>query len=380
MSDNKKINLLHILNDFSILAGGVPQVVRQLTARNRFNAIASSIFATKGKSESAWITICPESKFMKAWGWSWRQKKELDNLISENNILHLHGIWSSVHYYASSIAKKKRIPFVLSSHGMLEPWLWRDQGLITYYKKFFYWNLFIKYKLSSAAVVHAITPLERENLKKLLPENDIVLIPNAVDIAPLSNTSLFKNKERVILFLGRIEPKKGLHLLLESFLMANLSEKWKIKIVGPVWDKSYMKKLSIFIKKNKLNKKVTFLGPVFGKEKERLLTTSWIMVTPSFSEVVGLVNLEAGAKGLPTITTHETGLFNWEKGGGLLVSPNVIALQAAIKKACSWSLEDRLNRGLASYNLIKNYYSWDVVAPQWELLYRKINSNMVNKT
>jgi len=369
MSEKQKINLLHVLHDFSILAGGVPQVVRHLTAKERFSSIASFVFATKGESQSKHITICPQSKFLQVWGWSKHQKKELDSLISKNNILHLHGIWSSVHYSASSIAKKKNIPFVLSAHGMLEPWLWKEQGLFTYYKKFFYWHLIIKNKLSLATFVHAITPFEREYLKKLLPKNDIVLIPNAVDVAPLENDSLSKDKERVILFLGRIEPKKGLHLLLEAFLMSNLSGVWKIKIAGPVWDSSYMKKLSIFIRDNKLNNKVTFLGPVFGKEKEILLASSWVMVTPSFSEVAGLVNLEAGAKGLPSITTHETGLYDWEKGGGLLVRPNAKDLQVAIKKVCAWTVKERLSYGLASYNLIKNYYSWDVIGPKWEVLY-----------
>lgn len=98
-------------------------------------------------------------------------------------------------------------------------------------------------------------------------------------------------------------------------------------------------------------------GPLFGEEKRNLIDTAWVLAAPSHSEVVGLVNLEAAARCLPTITTHQTGLHDWEPGDGLLVEPNVDALGQALEAACSWSEQEQRDRGMASRRLVQQRYS-----------------------
>ena len=63
-----------------------------------------------------------------------------------------------------------------------------------------------------------------------------------------------------------------------------------------------------------------FLGPVYGAEKWALIQRAWAMIVPSYSEVVGMVNLEAALCSVPSITTYETGLTDWNEGGGDLNS------------------------------------------------------------
>jgi glycosyltransferase involved in cell wall biosynthesis len=367
-----KPNLLHVLRDFSPVAGGVPRVVREIGQKDRFSSLNGYIFATKGVSELENVKICPESDLFPAWGWSLDQKSELKKSICTANLVHLHGIWSSVHYYSSLIANREKVPFLLTSHGMLEPWLWTQQGKFTYFKKKFYWNYLIRSKLANARVVHGITPLECDNLKLLFPKKEIICIPNAIDTKDLDDEYFYQEKQNEILFLGRIEPKKGVHILLEAFANAKIGSEWKLNIAGPVWDDSYMGSLRSYVKSNDLSERVSFLGMVIGDEKIKLLKKSWVMVTPSFSEVVGLVNLEAASHGLPSITTHETGLYNWTKGGGVLISPNPEDLQQSLEYVCSWSMKERLDRGFSSFKLVDEHYSWKVVGPQWECLYNDL--------
>jgi glycosyltransferase involved in cell wall biosynthesis len=113
-------------------------------------------------------------------------------------------------------------------------------------------------------------------------------------------------------------------------------------------------------------------GPLFGEEKRKLIDTAWVLATPSHSEVVGLVNLKAAARCLPTITTHQTGLHDWELGGGLLVEPNIDTLVRALEAACSWSAQEQHDRGLASRRLVQQRYSWQVVMPMWIQLYSSL--------
>ncbi len=97
-----------------------------------------------------------------------------------------------------------------------------------------------------------------------------------------------------------------------------------------------------------------------------------MLTLPSHSDVVGMVNLEAAACRTPTITTHETGLWDWEAGGGLLIRPNESDLRQALVRASSWSDTERVAQGEASRDLVKRRYSMDVVGEQWLTLYRDL--------
>jgi glycosyltransferase involved in cell wall biosynthesis len=254
---------------------------------------------------------------------------------------------------------------------MLEPWLWDKQGLWISIKKRIYWHLFAKAALSRATVIHAITPLEKKHLSKLFPSSRIEVIPNAIDVLDFEELTK-KDIKKTILFLGRIEPKKGVDILLEAFANADLDSEWKLEIVGPVWSQNYINNLLKIIEARGIQARVRFLGPLFGLEKQEKIDTSWVLVAPSHSEVVGLVNLEASSRGVPTITTYQTGLYDWEDGGGVLIEPNVSSLTAALKRVCSWTTEERVERGKLSHHLIKSRYSWDVIVEKWMTLYASI--------
>lgn len=151
----------------------------------------------------------------------------------------------------------------------------------------------------------------------LFPSNRIEVIPNAIDLDeyPVAESSQ-QERERLILFVGRIEPKKGVDILLYAFVAAHVSSNWQVAIIGPVWSSEYQAELAQIVAENGLGDRITFLGAVFGEEKRRWMRKVWLLAVPSHSEVVGLVNLEATAYCVPCITTHQTGLHDWELGEG----------------------------------------------------------------
>ena len=159
---------------------------------------------------------------------------------------------------------------------------------------------------------------------------------------------------------------------MRSFGLANIDSDWRVEIVGPVWSKAYLAHLKAIVEEFRLGNRVQFKSPVFGKEKTKLLDHAWVMVVPSHSEVVGLVNLEAATRYLPTITTNQTGLNDWESGGGILIEPNVESLRRALETTCSWSEQEQYERGKSSRQLVEEKYSWKVVFPLWEHLYQSL--------
>jgi len=210
--------------------------------------------------------------------------------------------------------------------------------------------------------------MERDELHALLPGSRIEVIPNAIELPPAGGAQ--QPRQRTVLFLGRIEPKKGVDILVRAFAAAGLARDWRLDIAGPSWSDSYLAQLKTLVREGGIADRVRFLGPVFGPAKEELLAQAWVMAAPSHSEVVGLVNLEAAARCLPSITTHQTGLWDWEEGGGTLVQPAVQELARALRAASAWSDGERSERGLASRLLVARRYSWAAVMPQWQRLYQ----------
>ena len=369
----------HVVEDMEVLSGGVPAVVRQLTKRLVSKGHEASVTYCLGDAsdlDDITTTVkCPPQGLLNKWSYSKKLKNTLSEIALSNNdylIHHIHGVWKAPQALAAKVCKKSSIPFIFSIHGMLEPWLWKRQGLTHYTKKVLFWELLAKRNMSNSTIIHAITPHERDNLHKLLPGCDIEIIPNAIELCSIDSCSAKTRRDKRFLFLGRLEPKKGIDILIKAFAHSGLSPEWCLDIVGPSWSDSYFNNLRNLVNKYSLCNNVVFHGALFGDKKKALLRTAWAMVTPSHSEVVGLVNLEAADNFLPSITTYQTGLSDWTEGGGLLISPDMLQLSSALTMASCWSTEEQFDRGVASRSLVEKRYSWEYVMPLWESLYSQI--------
>jgi len=378
LSRSSQLRVVHIAEDVARIAGGVPAVVRQLSDRLSLKGVPVQIAHATGDpgelpSGVEVFTYSPP-KLGRPWSWGHGLGEGLARLALANGdapVFHVHGAWSAPQYFAARVGHQLGVPFVFTAHGMLEPWLWDEQGWKVRVKKRVYWSALAYPAFRKASVIHAITPLEQKHLAQLFPGSRIEVIPNAIDV---SETDVLPHGERSkrILFMGRIDPKKGVDILLRAFASAKIGKEWSIDVVGPVWSQTYFSGLKAIVDECGLGERVRFRGPLFGEEKRKLIDTAWVLAVPSFSEAIGLVNLEAGARCLPTITTHQTGLYDWEQGGGLLVDPNIDALSKALETACSWSDQEQRDRGMASRDLVLRRYSWQAVTPMWLNLYSSI--------
>lgn len=292
-------------------------------------------------------------------------------------ILHLHGVWGAPQWLGARFAARRGVAAILSAHDMLNPWHWR-QGWLRRVKKQVYWRTLAHPAFRRLTVLHAITPQERDYLARQFPEQRLEVIPNAVDLqevaAALAGPAApdLPSASPYLLFLGRLHAKKGVDLLIEAFARAGNRRDFHLVIVGPDDTLAYTRELKARVQALGLAARVVFPGPVFGAQKWHLYRRAWAFCLPSHSEVAGLVNLEAAATGTPVITTHETGLYDWEQGGGLLIHPRVEELTRALEQVFAWTERDREDRGRALRELVARRYSWEVVGPQWLKLYGEI--------
>ena len=379
------MNILFVTEDHSIRNYGITSVVSQLANElvhhdpNVRIVIVTTAGEPVAQDESIPIETIQPSLLWASWRWKSTLKEELNSIIQryEIDIIHIHGVWMAIQLIALSIAKQPGVPCLISAHGMLEPWLWSEQNLFKKQKKELYFSGLFKTTITESSFFHAITPTEKENLQKLLPAQRIVVIPNAINVneeKTYEDTGRGIAPEKTILFLGRLHPKKGVDLLVNAFCRANLTSEWRLLLVGPESVHQYVNKIKADVSNMGLSDRVEFTGPIYGEKKQELIRKSWVMITPSYSEVVGMVNLEAAACKVPSITTYETGLWDWEEGGGMLVHPKVDEITNALVEASQWSIVERLSRGEKSQKLVQEKYSWNAVIPQWLKIYSEITT------
>ncbi|WP_339838896.1 glycosyltransferase [uncultured Flavobacterium sp.] len=356
--------IYHIAESVANESGGLKTVVLNLNSHIS-SSFKSQIICNK-KEEKDDFLVFPSNKFK-----NWAYSKELSLYLKQNldfqSILHLHGVFMHAHFTGSKVAIKNNLPYVVSPHGMLEPWHLNDKKI----KKSIYLKLFLNKIIKNSNVLHAITPFEKDNLYKLTNHKNIVEIPNLIHYTNLPKTTNTADEEDYFMFLGRIHPKKGLDILLESFSRID-NKKITLKIVGS--ENEYSNELKIKCEKLNISKRVMFLGGVFGDEKYNLLSNAKAFVAPSYSEAIGMVNLEAAACNTPVITSFYTGINpEWNTNGGIMINPNVVELTKALNDASSWSNEEQNNRGIMLSEYVKENYSWEKKGDLWTELYKTLN-------
>jgi glycosyltransferase involved in cell wall biosynthesis len=373
--------ILHIVDDFSP-ESGITGMIMQLTRYLADQGLESTILTAAGRVSP----VPPEVNLVKfplvARG-VWRFPRGLKPYLQQlarlpGPMLHLHGVWMGFQWSAARVALQQKVPVLLSPHGMLNSWHFRRRGFREL-RKLVYWRTVAYPRFRHFPLIHAVTPRERDELAQWLPGQSIKVIPNAIDLgamdalpANVGEESSPRVDEPYLLFLGRLHPVKGIDLLIEAFAkaIAGIKGKFRLLIVGPESDPAYAAKLKSLVRLLGVEEKVIFLGPVFGlQQKLSLYRQAWAFCAPSQAEVMGLVNLEAAAARLPVVTTHETGLCDWEEGGGLLVHPQVEELSRALKQVFSWSESERQDRGQRLRQLVEQRYAWQAVGPQWLELY-----------
>jgi glycosyltransferase involved in cell wall biosynthesis len=377
-------HIFHVTDDFSP-ESGVAGMINQLSRYLKERSWATTILTGEGQVGPVTLGVTCMTFPLAAGGfWQFPRgfKSYLQSLATLSGPkLHLHGIWMGFQWLAARVASQEKIPVLLSPHGMLNSWHRKQLGFKVL-KKMIYWHSIAYPVFRQVQKIHAVTPLERDELAHWFPGQDIEVIPNAIDLEAMDHLLANAGAELApvfdgpyILFLGRLHPVKGIELLIEAFslcLNAQKNSQFRLVIAGPESDPSYTARLKSQVRLLGLEDKVAFTGPRFGTQKMALYHHAWAFCAPSQTEVMGLVNLEAASAGTPVITTHETGLCGWEEGGGVLVHPQVEDLSRALRQVCSWSASERRDRGQKLRQLVEQRYSWQAVGPQWLELYEAL--------
>jgi glycosyltransferase involved in cell wall biosynthesis len=289
--------------------------------------------------EGARVIVCQRSQpFAKILPeFSWELYRFLQKHIHEYDIVHCHGL-----FHFGSIAPflvKNTVPKAITIHGVLDHWA-LQHGY--WKKKIFSWVL-QKRMLALARLVHVFNDDELNDVALYLGHKhpNTVVVPNGIDLsefAVLPPRHSFRDKHKIdsntplVLFMGRLNIKKGLDLLLPAFQQVIKNNDAVLILAGP--DDGYKTQTEAFIKENKLEKNIKMVGMLVGEDKKAALAAADVFVLPSYSEGFSIAVLEAMAAGVACLVSDRVGFDNKisQYQAAEEISLNVDAVAEGLKK------------------------------------------------
>lgn len=235
--------------------------------------------------------------------------------IKEFDLLHIHYLFTYPSTAAAYYARKYAIPYILRPAGMLGPACLKKSAI----KKEIYMRLFENLNLKSAAAIHFTSEKERNEASCLRLNNRNILVPNCIDLRDFNGLPALKGEFRkrypqigqrkIILFLSRLDPIKGLNLLIPALGILKERHKDFYFVLAGAGEKDYQERLKIDLEAVGLTGSALLAGFLEGEAKYALLADSDIFVLPSYHENFGMAVIEAMVSGLPVAISDQVGIY-----------------------------------------------------------------------
>ena len=282
-------------------------------------------------------------------------------MAAKLDVLHLHGIWMYPSRAGARWAKATAKPYLISPHGMLDPWITgRSKG-----KKAVARLLYEHDSWRRAAAFHALTRREAGDVKTQSGKTNSLLIPNAGP--PLSAPVTHLRPPHVV-YLGRIHPKKNLLALVEAWAQLAPGGGAQLTIAG--WgDDASVADLRAALAAGPAS--AQFIGPVYGEAKQRLLDSARFTVLPSLCEGLPMSVLEGWSAGAPAILSGECNLPDAvAQDAGIDSGYTAQTITAALNQVLALNEAEWLTMARASQALAAGPYCAAEITAQWGRAYQ----------
>lgn len=340
-----------------------------------------------------------------------------ESMLSDSfDLGHLHALWMFTSIAMGQWATKAGRPYVVTPNGMLEPWALRNSA----WKKRLASLFYERRMLNGAACLQANTEKEAADIRAFGLKNPIAIIPNGIDLpvedhgttGPRDNgtkvgsqwsvvSSLKTEGRKILLYLGRLHPKKGLINLLKAWASCHSSpvtrhSDWTLALAG--WDQggheSELKQLATELgiawsdvqntealkRRNTVEPDASsklaarcsllFLGPLFGAEKAAAYANCDAFILPSFSEGLPMAVLEAWAYNKPVLMTPECNLpEGFAANAALRVAPSAESIAQGVRLLLAARDSELAALGANGRRLAAEKFTWPKIATQMRSVY-----------
>ncbi len=383
-----------VSDSLSTTAGGIFEIERSLALQLRGLGVSVTAW---GVRDEAWENVAGqwggiECRLRERFGpriFGYVPGLVSDLVGSKCELLHLQHLWMYPSLAVHRWHRRTGRPYLVTANGMLEPWTLSRSKWIKRAAAIGYENRMLR----SAACLQANTEKEAADFRAYGLRNPICRIPNGVDLPEVSDSQPLRQRfggPRVLLFLGRLHPKKGLVNALRAWaeVMGQGAhgtgrQDWQFVIAG--WDqgghgnelKALCRELGLDYSDKPSGTSsaasplpVIFCGPVFGREKDALMRRAEAFILPSFSEGLPMAVLEAWAYGLPVLMTDHCNLpEGFAIGAAIRIPTEAPGIAGGIGELFQGSPRDLEAMGEAGRALVEGQFTWPKVAAQMKEVY-----------
>ncbi|MBE9166975.1 glycosyltransferase [Pleurocapsales cyanobacterium LEGE 06147] len=297
--------------------------------------------------------------------------------VQDYDLVHTNAIFSYTVLPAYWACQRYRVPYIITPRGMLEPWALSYKA----WKKRLYYALLEKPALNQANAIQMLASNEAQRTRVLNLKSPLVIVPNGVhrhDFETLPDPGLFYQKfpetcgKSLILFLGRVDPKKGLDLLAKAFAQIYSQFPHTHLIVAGPDNVGFLPTAKNYFAETGCLDAVTFTGMLTGKLKYAALAAVSIYIAPSYSEGFSMSVLEGMASGLPCVITTGCNFAEAAQAKAAhVVDINAEAIANALIE-CLQHPQRAKEMGDRARQLILEQYTWDKIAAKMIEIYQAI--------
>lgn len=342
------MRILNVIHSVNRVHGGPAEGLRQLVQANAKLSHRHEV-VTLDAPGSPWLgdfpvplhTVGP-SQF--AYGYTPRLVPWLKSHAPGFDAVIVHGLWQYPGFGAWRALRSSGIPYFVFPHGMLDPWFKREYPL-KHLKKWLYWP-WAEYRVLRDAAAVLFTAEEESRLAQqsfwlYKARHAVVGYGLELDSAALGAeakmfTDAFPDTQgkRLLLFLGRIHPKKGCDDLIEAFAkVAGMDPSLHLVMAGPD-QVGWQPILQTQAARLGISERITWCGMLSGASKWAALRAAEVFVLPSHQENFGIAVAEALALGVPVLISNKVNIWREiaEAQAGLVGDDTAAATEASLRR------------------------------------------------
>lgn len=342
----------------------VVELARRLPAIN-----VDTTLVTRRADAERWSTLAPEAEVMNVVPDARVARLAYEGLLLGRSAATRGAqVWHSPHY---TMPHRRELPTVVTIHDLTfftNP-EWHERAKVPFFQRA------IRYAAQRATVLVSVSEFTKRQLDEFLPDHSpVVVAPHGVDLAQFSlegdDVALFDAAQlprgrRFVLFVGTVEPRKGLDVLLDAFQAVAADEPdLELWIAGQAgWGTSELDRALV---DGPFASRIRRLGFVADSLLPALYRTATLVAYPSRGEGFGLPVLEALACGATVITTADTVMAEVAGDAATLVP---VGDAAALAAAISTNLDQPRSREASRTRA--QHFTWEHSLAQHHVAYQQ---------
>ncbi len=296
----------------------------------------------------------------------------LEQRVRGYDVVHIHALFSHTSIIAARIARRNGVPYILRPLGVLGRY-GREK------RRPFLKGLSLRWVegplLRDAAAIHYTSSAEQLEAEEGGVRGRAVILPLGIPAVVRGDAALFVERfggsedEARVLFLSRLDPKKGIEVLLQAWAMVRSPARLIIAGDGAP---AYVAQLKSAAERAGVAERVVWTGQLEGELKTAAFAAASVFVLPSYSENFGIAAVEALSAGVPVILSEGVAVSREvaAAGAGVVVRPEPRMLAAAIEKLLAEPDEARC-LGERGRELAAREFSTEAMATRLVAMYRE---------